>query len=72
MKTIGCIIGEDGLPRDPKNETEAVTLAIFSELVRQQADHGDAPLVFCETSCCIRVLVDIPALLDAIQGALAQ
>ena len=46
MKTIGAIIGEDGLPRGPKNETEAVKLAIFSELARQQADHGAEPLIF--------------------------
>jgi hypothetical protein len=71
MKTIGAIIGGSG-PRAPKDEAEAVKLAIFCELARQQADHGTEPLIFRESSCSIRVLVDIPALLDAIQGALTQ
>lgn len=68
MKYLGGIIGKDGV-REPQGEDEACEFAVFNELVRQQIEYGERPLIERQAGF-VRVHVDIPAIMNAIKEAL--
>ena len=70
-QTIGLKAGVD--PRDTMTEAERCALAIWLELVDQQAEAGEGTsLVNYTTSGFIVVNVDTKRILDAIEGELNQ
>ena len=61
LRSIGGVMGNDG-------QLHATSqFVIFAELVRQQVAFGNTPLIEWDSDCSIRVHVDIPALMDAIE-----
>jgi len=72
-RQLGCIIGADGTPRLPETEEEACSVAIMAEIMSQQMENLDRPLVSYIRECSLVAdRVDAKKLLEAIKGALEQ
>ncbi len=72
MKSIGDIVGDPGRGEivQPRNEDEACRMAVFMDLLDQQAERGEGNPLINYVGSSITINVDIIRLMNAIKGAL--